>query len=147
MKRRKRMNPRSPRKTRMYEADAFWSQAVLARDGHRCQLCGAPADDAHHIIHRARMSVRYDLGNGISLCRRCHSMDGNAHEKHTLHLGIVEWLGGEQAYDALRNQARVPGKVDYEAVIAEMEKLQPDKYGRVENIDTSGSADPWDFES
>ena len=120
MKRHKRMNPRSPRKGPMYHADALWSHAILARDGYKCQVpgCHHEATDAHHVVHRARMSVRYDLGNGISLCRRCHSMDGNAHEKHVLHLAIVDWMGGPQAYDALKERARVPGKVDYDAVIA-----------------------------
>ena len=105
---RTRIAQRSPRKTIRDKADDLWEQAILLRDDHKCQNkdCKEHAIDAHHIIHKWRMSVRYDLGNGISLCRRCHSMDGSAAQKSVLLKHIITWLGGEQAYEALREKGR-----------------------------------------
>jgi len=48
-------------------------------------------------------------------------MDWNANQKATLHRHIVQWLGGPDAYDELRQRGLRVGKVDYEAVIKELE--------------------------
>lgn len=48
-------------------------EGVLARDGHKCVLCGQPAQDAHHIIERRLWSDGgYYLDNGASVCGPCH---------------------------------------------------------------------------
>ena len=48
-------------------------ELVFARDGHACVLCGAPAQDAHHIIERRLFQDGgYYLGNGASVCGPCH---------------------------------------------------------------------------
>ena len=50
-----------------------WARAVLARDGHTCRRCGAPATEADHIINRASAPhLAYDLANGQALCTACH---------------------------------------------------------------------------
>jgi hypothetical protein len=47
--------------------------AVFARDGQRCVVCGSPAVDAHHIIERKLWpDGGYYLDNGASLCGDCH---------------------------------------------------------------------------
>lgn len=52
--------------------DAF-REGVFARDGHACVLCGAPAQDAHHIIERRLWpDGGYYLDNGASVCGPCH---------------------------------------------------------------------------
>lgn len=52
--------------------DEFREQ-VLQRDGHRCVLCGQPAQDAHHVIDRSLWSDGgYHLCNGVSVCESCH---------------------------------------------------------------------------
>jgi len=46
---------------------------VFARDKHRCVVCGAPAQDAHHILERRLFSNGgYFLENGASVCGDCH---------------------------------------------------------------------------
>ena len=46
---------------------------VFERDGHKCVMCGNPAQDAHHIIERRLFSDGgYYLDNGASLCGKCH---------------------------------------------------------------------------
>ena len=53
-----------------------WRKSVLARDNWTCQDCGAvqkkgPA--AHHVFPFAEFPEhRYELWNGITLCRSCH---------------------------------------------------------------------------
>ena len=54
--------------------DAF-REAVLARDGHRCVICGVPAAQrplsAHHIIERRLWgNGGYFVANGVSVCDR-----------------------------------------------------------------------------
>lgn len=51
-------------------------EGVFARDGHKCVLCGDPAQDAHHILERRLFSGAqqggYFLSNGASVCGPCH---------------------------------------------------------------------------
>lgn len=52
--------------------DAF-REAVFARDKHTCILCGAPGQDAHHIIERRLWpDGGYYLANGATVCGPCH---------------------------------------------------------------------------
>lgn len=52
--------------------DAF-REAVFARDGGKCVICGCPAQDAHHIMERRLFSDGgYYLNNGASLCGEHH---------------------------------------------------------------------------
>ena len=48
-------------------------EGVFERDGHKCVVCGNPAQDAHHIIERRLFSDGgYYLDNGASVCGDCH---------------------------------------------------------------------------
>lgn len=53
----------------------LWSQFIRLRDLHRCVVCGSPHRvSAHHILRKSfLMHARYETGNGITLCRSCHS--------------------------------------------------------------------------
>lgn len=51
--------------------------AVFERDGHKCVICGDPAQDAHHILERRLFSDPEEFGgyfidNGASVCGPCH---------------------------------------------------------------------------
>ena len=49
--------------------------AVMARDRHRCVLCGEPAADAHHVLDRRLWTDGTQglmLGNGAAVCNPCH---------------------------------------------------------------------------
>ena len=53
--------------------DKAWSVAVKTRDKFRCRLCLGEGTDAHHICHRGQnYGLRWDIENGITLCRTCH---------------------------------------------------------------------------
>ncbi len=48
-------------------------EGVLARDGHKCVICGEPAVDAHHIIERRLFpDGGYYIENGASVCEKHH---------------------------------------------------------------------------
>lgn len=48
-------------------------EGVFDRDNHKCVWCGAPAQDAHHILERRLFTDGgYYLENGASLCGECH---------------------------------------------------------------------------
>lgn len=54
-----------------------WRNAVLTRDGHTCQNCGATGDvrlHAHHIQPWAHApELRFDVANGVTVCESCHA--------------------------------------------------------------------------
>ena len=55
-----------------------WKHAILERANYRCEHCGREGTDAHHIKGRnAFPGVKYDLRNGVCLCRMCHSLIHN----------------------------------------------------------------------
>lgn len=53
-----------------------WRKKVFSRDRYTCQCCGQVGYDlnAHHIYNYADHPLRrVDVGNGITLCKECHS--------------------------------------------------------------------------
>ena len=54
---------------------AQWAIDVRTRDGFVCQICSSVNDlSAHHIVPwKQDESKRFDLDNGVTLCRSCHS--------------------------------------------------------------------------
>ena len=52
-----------------------WRNAVFKRDRYTCQICGTIGGklNAHHIKPWAKFpEERYNIENGITLCRKCH---------------------------------------------------------------------------
>jgi len=52
-----------------------WRYAVYARDGYTCKVCGDAecVIHAHHIMPKQKYpDLAFDVGNGISMCKRCH---------------------------------------------------------------------------
>ena len=51
-----------------------WAKAVKVRDNFKCQECGAGGKlHSHHIKRWSEFpELRYDLSNGITLCKPCH---------------------------------------------------------------------------
>lgn len=53
----------------------LWLEAVFARDNWTCQSCGGGSGklNAHHILSFANFPhKRFDITNGITLCKECH---------------------------------------------------------------------------
>lgn len=51
-----------------------WQTLIKHRDGYKCKKCGSITDiEAHHIKHYGKYpELRYELSNGITLCKQCH---------------------------------------------------------------------------
>ncbi|MHB8243891.1 MAG: HNH endonuclease [Acidimicrobiales bacterium] len=51
---------------------AVTRRAVFVRDGHRCQYCGAQAENIDHIVPRSRGGT-HSWENVVACCRRCNT--------------------------------------------------------------------------
>ncbi len=47
-------------------------RAVFARDSHRCQYCGAPAENLDHVVPRSR-GGQHVWENVVAACRPCNT--------------------------------------------------------------------------
>ena len=69
-----------------------WRKAVYERDNYTCQECGLHSGNgktvilnAHHIKSWSDYpELRFDINNGITLCRSCHKLTGNFGRKRTI---------------------------------------------------------------
>jgi 5-methylcytosine-specific restriction endonuclease McrA len=59
---------RVPYRTRV----ALNRRAIFLRDGHRCQYCGAAAENIDHVVPRSR-GGRHAWDNVVAACRPCNS--------------------------------------------------------------------------
>ena len=51
-----------------------WAKKVKERDGYQCKKCGSSEKlESHHIIAwKDNKDLRFDISNGITVCRSCH---------------------------------------------------------------------------
>lgn len=59
---------RLPRETRV----AISRRSVFARDDHRCQYCGAAAENIDHVVPRSRGGL-HAWDNVVAACKRCNA--------------------------------------------------------------------------
>lgn len=51
----------------------LWRRAVFHRWGFACAICGARYGlEVHHIVKRRVKLLRWNLQNGLPVCRECH---------------------------------------------------------------------------
>lgn len=63
---------------------ANWRSKVFERDNHTCQGCGERGGylEAHHIKSWSRFpKLRFKVGNGLALCKKCHEKTDNYKNK------------------------------------------------------------------
>lgn len=66
---------RAARRRRVLAADAKWSRAVKAYSWGECVVGRHAATDAHHLFgKKAFPRLRYDVENGVALCRHHHDV-------------------------------------------------------------------------
>ena len=78
-----------------------WRSSVYVRDQYTCQKCGAHTGNgkavtlnAHHIRNwRDNEDLRYDINNGITLCKKCHDRFHSLYgKKNNNEVQLVEFL-------------------------------------------------------
>lgn len=62
-------------KEKMYSIsylDALWRKTIKILGHGKCFKCGQPGSEAHHIVRRSKMLLRWYWKNGVYLCHKCH---------------------------------------------------------------------------
>ena len=62
---------------------SVWAWLVKDRDGFECVFCGSKYNlHSHHIIPRSRSDeLKFNLFNGITVCRGCHTIAENIYRR------------------------------------------------------------------
>ncbi len=50
----------------------LWHDVVIVRAGCKCEICGEPAQEAHHITSKRHLHSAWDKLNGIAVCIEHH---------------------------------------------------------------------------
>ena len=51
-----------------------WSEIIHKDCDETCQVCFAPSQEAHHILHKSKYpQLAFNRNNGIALCLKCHN--------------------------------------------------------------------------
>lgn len=89
----------SPERVKLRESDEYyrWRNAVGTRDNFTCQCCGVKTKkvEAHHLFSFIQHeNLRYNVNNGICLCRYCHNIreDGSFHNIYGTHNNTPDQL-------------------------------------------------------
>lgn len=87
------------RYTKRYEA---WRIAVQERDKFKCQQCQVKENlIAHHIVPwNDSIELRYEVSNGLTLCRSCHMKHHYENAKKRFKKGFIPWNKGSKGLSA-----------------------------------------------
>lgn len=74
-----------------------WKMTIKKRDNYTCQICKLNVKDnpynchAHHILDKKNFkNLALDIGNGITLCYRCHKVGPKS--PHMNAIFFANWL-------------------------------------------------------
>jgi len=113
------------RKTQRNKCDKLWSELIRQRNGGRCEVCGKPGNNPHHVISRRNLTLRHDLRNGVLLCPSHHTFSS----KESAHLDpifFMRWfeVNRREDYNYLcEKREEVSYKVDYEERLKELKEV------------------------
>lgn len=100
------------------ELDALASKLCKAVAGHKCVRCGATEYlQWHHIVTRRIKTLRWDMSNGLCLCRGCHFWWHNVAQMGEQWSWLDEKFGPDlRAYLNSRVKAVGDKKIDRKAI-------------------------------
>ena len=104
------------------QVDRLWAKIVVERD-NACRNCNSEfVLQAHHIRGRQHTATTYDVNNGLTLCRKCHSLQKFRPEQfHDMIIDII----GQPEYDRLKAKSAAIVKHYYQDLVEIKEKLKP----------------------
>lgn len=107
------------------KADRLWSERIRERNNGKCEVCGRPATNPHHIIGRKNLALRHDLRNGCLLCYQCHV--GSKVSAHNDPLWFMDWVERERPTDyKYLKKERTAFNYDYLDAIEKLAKKKAD---------------------
>lgn len=104
--------------------DTLWSQIIRSKGS--CEVCGKTENlNAHHLIGRRDLSLRWELMNGVCLCAGCHTF--KLRSAHQDPIWFHQWLlenKGQDYLDELNSLRELKSyKIsDYELILADLKK-------------------------
>ena len=94
------------------QCDKLWADAVRKKAGGCCEKCGTRKYiQAHHIFPRTCFSLRYDIENGVALCRKHH-----LYWAHKDAIDFYNWIKTKRNIDYLESCKMRQSKNDYQAI-------------------------------
>ena len=100
------------KKTIKKQCDELWSEKIKERADNKCEKCGNRRYvQAHHIIPRTNYALRYDLENGVALCRACH-----LYWAHKDTVDFYDWVTSRRDIEYLKQSRHRQSKNDYQAI-------------------------------
>ena len=109
-------------KGKVKECDDLWKAKVKERAGGKCEKCGKDKYvQAHHILPRTYWGARFDLENGVALCRSCHILNKDSAHKDAL--GFSKWIATKRDVDYLESIRHRQSKNDYNLIKIYLESL------------------------
>ena len=102
------------------KADQLWSKLILLKGS--CEVCGKRENlNAHHIVGRRNLRLRYDLKNGVCLCAGHHTLRMDS--AHQDPIEFMFWLMNHRPDDynyLVENKETLEFNADYEEIIREL---------------------------
>lgn len=96
---------KTPKRVLERELDALWRCVIGRVWGHKCAHCTSRFNlDAHHLISRGKRHYRWEVANGILLCRICHE------SVRSHRVNFDEWLRTAYPKTYEWKQAQLPPK-------------------------------------
>jgi hypothetical protein len=92
--------------------DRYWAIAVKTRDNWKCVYCGNNKRDeleAHHIRARKHSEVKFDLDDGVTLCKPYKGCSGHykAHHSYEMKEWIKDYIGRKKYEELDRRSYQV----------------------------------------
>ena len=105
------------KKSETKKLDKLWSQSVKNRANNKCEYCGRTDNlDAHHLNNRVIYSLRWDLENGVCLCKDHHRFNRKFAAHNTPSL-FEDWIFDRRDIGYLEEMIKVSDiYLDYEEV-------------------------------
>jgi len=108
------------RTTLKLKADKLWSEIIRSKG--KCEICGEPANQPHHIIGRKNLTLRWDIRNGCLLCFQHHT--GNKVSAHNDPQWFLnEWMINNRPDDynyLWEKKIELSTQIDYSEVIKKL---------------------------